>query len=598
MDQRDGRPGDLPPGTTPTVPTLGELRAVNEQLLIAGLREQELAAVLEGERASLAAILACIPDGVMVVDPQGQPVLTNAAYTRMSEQSAAGTVLEGLDGQPLPPGEAPWSHVERGAAFTLQFSATTAGTRRWFEARGQPIAPGATAGAVIVIRDISVHKGLEQALHHQALHDPLTGVPNRSLFHDRLAGAVRAAARARGPLAVLLLDVDHFKEINDTHGHQVGDGLLQELAARLTQVLRASDTVARLGGDEFALLLPGTDQAGAVETAGKIRAGVTRSITVEGQVLHVTVSIGIALATDGRAEPRTLLREADMAMYAAKRTGSGHALYDARQHGGPTSRRRGDELSAAIQAGRLVVYYQPQVSVGGAGDAPSGQIVGMEALVRWAHPERGLLLPEDFIPLAEGTGLIIPLLARVLEDALRQCALWQRAAGPLTMSVNLSMANLHDPNLRAMVAAALARHGLPATLLRLELTESMVMADPATSIRVLEGLRSLGVHVVIDDFGTGYSSLAYLTRVPADELKIDRSFLRQGSANDAAVVRAISALGHGLGMRVVAEGVEDRQTYALVERLGCDAAQGYYVSWPLPAATLDPRLSAQDRWVT
>jgi len=186
----------------------------------------------------------------------------------------------------------------------------------------------------------------------------------------------------------------------------------------------------------------------------------------------------------------------------------------------------------------------------------------------------------------------------VLEEALRQCALWQRAAGPLTMSVNLSMANLHDPNLRAMVAAALARHGLPATLLRLELTESMVMADPATSIRVLEGLRSLGVHVVIDDFGTGYSSLAYLTRVPADELKIDRSFLRQGSANDAAVVRAISALGHGLGMRVVAEGVEDRQTYALVERLGCDAAQGYYVSWPLPAATLDPRLSAQDRWVT
>jgi len=580
----------------PAVPAVVELREVNERLLIAGLREQELAAALEGERAQLAVILTSIGDAVLVVDRDGHPVLTNAAYARMMETLAVVPALETADGQPLTHEDAPWGRAAGGDAFAVEFGAVAAdGTRRWWEARGRPIshAPGASAmGSVVIIRDISVRKGLEGALQHQALHDALTGLPNRTLLHDRLDQALRSAQRGAEPPALLLLDLDHFKEINDTHGHQAGDRLLQEVAARLTRTVRGSDTVARLGGDEFAILLPETGRAGAVEVAGAIRAGLTPVIMVEEQGLHVAVSIGIAFAAGRDTDAQLLLRHADVAMYDAKRTRSGHAIYSvARDQHNRSALALASELGAAIAVGQLVVHYQPKLRLGPSLDATGaigleeGRIDGVEALVRWVHPERGLILPDDFIPLAERTGLIIPLTTWVLEAALRQARTWRRAGQTLSLAVNLSMANLRDPDLPDTITRLLTQYAFPATMLRLELTESMIMADPSGSAAALARLVDLGAHSAIDDFGTGYSSLAYLKRLPVDEIKIDRSFVEHASAvaTDAAIIQAIVTLGHGLGMRIVAEGVEDQATLDLVERLGCDAVQGHHVSPPLAA---------------
>ena len=579
--------------TTPRVPTLEDLREVNEGLLLAGLREQELVVLLEDERAQLAVILDSIEDALLVVDPQGQPVLVNAAYTHLMRSPTGTPVLEGSGGEPLPSGDDLASRVARGEAFALDFSILApAGTRTWYEARGRPITSAAgPRGVVVVIRDISARHERETALHHQALHDTLTGLPNRTLFYDRLDQAVRAARRTHTPIAVLLLDVDHFKEVNDTHGHLAGDQLLQEVATRLTQVVRASDTVARLGGDEFVVLLPNTDHAGIEEIVDKICAHMVPAIPLEGVALQVVVSIGSALAAGGHAEAQALLRQADAAMYAAKHRRNAPTR-SAQDHRGPPGITAAAELGAAIAVGDLVVHYQPQVGLAGARDAAEGSLVGVEALVRWAHPARGLLLPPAFILLAERSGLIVPLLAWVLEEALTHCALWAQTGRGLALSVNLSLANLQDPALPDTIADVLARHGFPATLLRLELTESMVMTDPGASARVLTTLRDLGVHVALDNFGTGVSSLAYLTRLPVDELKIDRSFLRGTDAPGAAVIQAIVTLGHELGMRVVAQGVETRETYRQVEQLGCDAAQGYYVGWPLSAAAFDRQMAA------
>jgi len=601
MTEREGSP-DGPPrehwAAVSAVSAVVELRDVNERLLIAGLREQELAAALEGERAQLAVILASIGDAVLVVDRDGHPVLTNAAYARMMETLAVVPALETADGQPLTHEDAPWDRAAGGDAFAVEFGAVAAdGTRRWWEARGRPIshAPGASAmGSVVIIRDISVRKGLEGALQHQALLDALTGLPNRTLLHDRLDQALRSAQRGAEPPALLLLDLDHFKEINDTHGHQAGDRLLQEVAARLTRTVRGSDTVARLGGDEFAILLPETGRAGAVEVAGAIRAGLTPVIMVEEQGLHVAVSIGIAFAAGRDMDAQLLLRHADVAMYDAKRTRSGHAIYSVArdQHNrSALALALASELGTAIAVGQLVVHYQPKLRLGpspdatDATDAGQGRIDGVEALVRWVHPERGLILPDDFIPLAERTGLITPLTTWVLEAALRQARTWRRAGQTLSLAVNLSMANLRDPDLPDTIARLLARYAFPATLLRLELTESMIMADAPGSAAALARLVGLGAHSAIDDFGTGYSSLAYLKRLSVDEIKIDRSFVEHASAEatDEAIIRAIVTLGHGLGMRIVAEGVEDQATLDLVERLGCDAVQGHHVSPPLAA---------------
>jgi len=451
------------------------------------------------------------------------------------------------------------------------------------EARLVRDAAGAPQRLIGTALDVTARHEMEEALRHQTRHDALTGLPNRALLHERVAAALGDAPNAPGPLALLLLDLDRFKEVNDTFGHEQGDDLLRAVADRLRGAVRSGDTVARLGGDEFAVLLPGADVAGAARVAADIRAALDTPLRVEGQALQVGVSVGIALGPVHGADGPTLLRHADVAMYAAKHGRMGHAVYEqAWDRQGAERLARIGELRAAIEEGALLLHYQPQV------DLASGRVRGVEALVRWPHPERGLIPPDAFIPLAEQTGLIAPLTEWVLAEAIRQCREWQRAGVPLTISVNLSMWNLHDPALPDRVAALLREHDVRPAWLRLELTESALMVDTARTMDVLTRLAALGVRLAVDDFGSGYSSLAYLKRLPVDELKIDKGFVRElaTDATDAAIVASTVALGHALGLRVVAEGIEDRAACDRLAGMGCDVAQGYYLSRPLPADAL------------
>ena len=428
--------------------------------------------------------------------------------------------------------------------------------------------------------------GAADALQHQALHDALTELPNRALLHDRLAHTLHLVERGASSLALLLLDLDRFKVINDTLGHQAGDALLQQVAARMRNAVRSSDTVARLGGDEFALLLPGADRDGAVRATQTLLAALVAPMMLEGQTVHVGASVGIALAPAQGCEATALLRHADVAMYVAKRGGSGYAVYDARHDGyNAGSLMREAELRQALATNELVLHYQPTV------DLRTGHTTGVEALVRWAHPTHGLLAPDQFIPLAEQTGLIVPVTRWVLDQALAQQATWARVGHPLEVAVNLSVRTLHDEHLPDTLAWLVRRSAIAPERVMLEITESVLMADPAQALAVLTRLSALGVRVAIDDFGTGYSSLAYLKQLPVDAVKIDKSFVQHMGAaeatKDTAIVRSIIELGHNLGLVVVAEGVEDEGAWAQVRALGGDVAQGYYMSRPLPVPSLD-----------
>ena len=456
---------------------------------------------------------------------------------------------------------------------------------------------GGRAAALVLAQDITERQRMEEELRHQALHDALTGLPNRALLQDRLNQALRTASRlpsrgTPGPLALLLLDLDRFKEVNDTLGHHRGDLLLRHVAERLCATLRDSDTVARLGGDEFAVLLPATDHTGAHAAAEKIAAALALPFDVENLPLHVGVSIGIALAPAHGEDAETLLRHADVAMYIAKREGETWAVYaPERDAYTPDRLALTADLRRAIADGDLLLHYQPKV------DLATKRITGVEALVRWTHPARGPIPPDGFIPLAERTGLIAPLTRWVLGAALLQAGHWRRAGLHLDMSINLSMVDLRDPGLPDALERLLRAHAVPPTAVRLEVTESALMTDPACTQAVLVRLAALGVGLSVDDYGTGYSSLAYLKRLPVDELKIDRSFVRHMAADaaDAAIVSSTIGLGHALGLRVVAEGVEDRETWTLLADAGCDTAQGYYLARPLPAADVE-RWARETSW--
>jgi diguanylate cyclase (GGDEF)-like protein len=417
---------------------------------------------------------------------------------------------------------------------------------------------------------------------HAARHDALTGLPNRTLYTERL----EAALTVRGAvLSVLLLDLDRFKEVNDTLGHHYGDELLVQVAARLTGEVRAGDTVARLSGDEFAVLLPGADVDRARGLAGRLQERLHQSFAVRDVTVDVEASIGIAVRDPQTVAADELLRAADIAMYAAKDAKNGAVVYEPAATAAPPSRLLllGDLRRALSEVGELVLYYQPKVDLG------SGQLCGVEALVRWNHPTRGLVAPGEFVPMAENTGLINLLTTHVLGLAVAQAAAWRAAGAELPVAVNLSPRCLTDPSLRDRVEALLVQHRLPAGLLRLEVTESAVMANPALATATLRGLHRLGVRLSIDDYGTGYSSMAYLRQLPVDELKIDRSFVvnLSGTADDDAVlVRSAVDLGHNLGMTVVAEGVEHAGQVAVLRRLGCDIAQGFHYARPEPPERL------------
>jgi len=464
------------------------------------------------------------------------------------------------------------------------------GTEFWVEFSIVPVmnAQGWYTHWVSVQRDITTRKQID-SLRHQAMHDALTELPNRVLLQERLTRALQPTASGVAPVALLLLDLDRFKEINDTLGHHVGDQLLQRVGPRVLELLRATDTMARLGGDEFAVLLPGGGEDAARALASDILAALTVPFTLEGQSLDVGVSIGIALASAHGADAATLLRRADVAMYVAKRGHLGYAVYDPAQDGNsPLRLSLMGELRAAIARDDLLLHYQPKL------DHTTGRVSSVEALLRWPHPVHGLIAPDQFIPLAEQTGLIAPLTWWVLETALAQCQTWARDGLILGVAVNLSARTLHDLALPARIAALLATYGVPAGLLTLEVTESALMADPTRALNVLTQLAEQGVCLAIDDFGTGYSSLAYLKRLPVHQLKIDRSFIQhlvEGGA-DAAIVASTIGLGHHLGLRVVAEGVETPEAWQLLVASGCDVSQGYHLSRPVTATELERWLRA------
>ncbi len=444
--------------------------------------------------------------------------------------------------------------------------------------------------SVVVGRDVSERSRAQQILERQSLYDTLTGVANRTLLLDRLGQALLVAKRHGTNVGFVVMDIDNFKEVNNTAGHRVGDLLLAEVALRVQSRLRDTDTVARLGGDEFGLVLPGIDATGAIIVAKKILKVLERPCVAEGQAFDVAVSLGLALFPEHGEDRDALLRNADVAMYAAKKAGNGFSVYASEQDRHSAARLAlAAGLRGAIERQEFELHYQPEVSL------RTGQVRCVEALVRWRHPRRGLLPPGEFIPIAERTGLVKPLTELVLAKALRDCAAWQAAGRELHVAVNLSMRNLLDPQLPDLIAALLAESGAPAPRLGLEITENVLMADPDRVLATLLRLREMGVRLSIDDFGTGYSSLAYLHRLPVNELKIDRSFVMSihKDSSSVAIVRTIIDLAHTLKCEVVAEGVEDKEGMDLLTALGCDMAQGYYLARPAPARQLEHWLDGQ-----
>jgi diguanylate cyclase (GGDEF)-like protein/PAS domain S-box-containing protein len=494
------------------------------------------------------------------------PVLSEATIFERREAAAEAGLVSGVG---IPVG------TETSVHGILEF---------FSRARHEPDAPlqDALLGIAAQVGQFLERRQVEITLAHQSMHDELTGLPNRLVFGDRVQQALLLAPRENQPFSVLLIDLDHFKEINDTFGHPYGDELLRHVAGRLGNILRESDTIARLGGDEFGLLLPGVDALGATVVASKLREVLAARFEVRGLELEADASVGIVVYPEHGDEASLLLQRADVAMYQAKRDGTGFAIYVPEND--PHSRERHaliGQLRRAIEESQLVLHFQPIVT------PATGTVTGAEALLRWHHPVRGMVQPAEFIGLAERTGLIQQITVWVLEQALRQCVAWRDEEGlDVSVHVNLSARNLHDYAMVDTIAGAIGGLGAENISLGVEITETTVMADPDRARDILLRLHDMCVKISIDDFGTGYSSLAYLRALPVDEVKIDRTFVGDmvRSDSDKNIVRATIDLAHDLGLKVVAEGVEDLETADMLHGMGCDRLQGFYVSHPLSAA--------------
>ncbi|MDP1664159.1 MAG: EAL domain-containing protein [Methylobacter sp.] len=438
-----------------------------------------------------------------------------------------------------------------------------------------------TIGMLGIYEDITEQKCTEERIHYLANFDPLTGLPNRTQLNDHLNYALSLAKRSNGHLALMFLDLDHFKDINDSLGHSIGDALLIELAKRLRLVLRTEDTVTRLGGDEFILLLPGVDAIGAVHVAQKLLDAIAESYWVELYDLALTASIGIALYPEDGGDLETLSKNADTAMYRAKQEGRQCYRFFTQEMQARSARNLQlvNALHHALERNQLQVYYQPQVAM------QDGHVIGAEALLRWQHPELGMVSPAEFIPVAEGSGLILPIGEWVLRCAVRQAKAWMdEGFGPLVMAVNLSAVQFRHPDLPELVTRILDEEGLPPEYLELELTEGVAMHNPQGAIAVMNNLHERGIRMSIDDFGTGYSSLSYLKKFKVYKLKIDQSFVRDISTDseDKVIVSAIINLAKSLGLKTIAEGVETAGQMAFLREQGCDEMQGYLFSKPVP----------------
>jgi len=557
----------------------------------------------------LAAIYDAMACGVVVRSASGAVVFANAAAKRIFGRPP--DELEGRetpgedrrireDGTTMPDNEVPNVAAQaRGEPIrnVMMGMVRADGYVRWLLVDAVPIkdAFGRVREVVSSFTDVTDRMKAEHELERQALHDTLTGLPNRSLLLDRLEQALRTARRLATPLALLVMDLDRFKEINDAFGHRAGDLLIGEVALRLSADLRDTDTVARLGGDEFAMILPGADEGAAGHVAQKIIAALQRPFDIDGVAHEVAISIGIAVSPQHGDDVETLMRRADMAMYVAKTTPGGSAVYAEQQDPeGSNQLALMAELRQTLETDQLQVVYQPIVGFN------EGEAIRVEALARWRHPERGLIAPGEFIPLAERSGLVKSLFSHVLAMTLAQCATWRQANLPVQAAVNLSIRNLLDPELPRIVGQALDRAGIPPESLAFEITESMLMLEPNRVLRTLAELRDLGVQLAIDDFGVGYSSLAYLQRLPAYAVKIDRSFVSRMTRDrgSSEIVKLITNLGHALGMKVVAEGIEDQATYDACAAVGCDSAQGFFVGRPMVATAIPAWLALGHRTTT
>ena len=465
----------------------------------------------------------------------------------------------------------------------LQYRITGA-TERYLESDANPVrgASGAVSQLVLVSRDVTERKEMEAYVVQQSFHDSLTGLPNRLLLMDRLTQATAHRGLRPTPLAVLFMDLDHFKEVNDSLGHAAGDRLLQDVAERIASCVREADTVARVGGDEFVIMLVDlADLSDAALVADKMIATISASCQIEGSELHVTPSIGLAMFPSDGGDPDTLLRNADVAMYHAKRDGGGRYAFFAPEMQEAASRRLalGTALQRAIRGDEFLMYYQPKISTA------NGSICGFESLIRWPQADGSWIAPSLFIPVAEQTGRIEPIGAWAIRQVTGQLQRWRElGVDNVPIAVNVSAIQFQRENVARSLADAANQAGVPPSLLEVELTESGVMSNPSQAIATLHEIHALGMTIAIDDFGTGYSSLAYLKRFPIDKLKIDASFVRDmvSDPNGAAIVRAIIGLAHVLNMTVIAEGVETAEQSAFLVAHGCEELQGFYFSEAVP----------------
>ncbi|HYC45411.1 MAG TPA: EAL domain-containing protein [Burkholderiales bacterium] len=528
------------------------------------------------------------PDAICI-ESDGRITFANTASVRLFGAADA----EDLVGKPLVellPGAA---HVR---ALTDQHSALEQKLRRLdgstvdIELVAAPLKSEGNVSAQLVMRDITERKKAEERLNHLANYDPLTGLPNRALFRDRIGHALARAKRQELLMAVMLIDLDHFKEINDTLGHSKGDQVLQALTGVLRSCIRDTDTLARLAGDEFSIIVEHVRHVDdAVVVADKIISALSKPLVIDGQEIFVTVSIGIAMFPFSADSIEQLVQAADIALYRVKDQGrNGYEFYSPEMNADAAERLQIENLlRRAIERDEFSVQYQPKIAVHG------GRVTGVEALLRWRSAELGFVPPDRFIPLAEKTGLIVPIGEWILRKACAQARAWQvQGLPPIVVSVNLSARQFRQPKLADMVASVLRETGLQAQYLELEITESLMMTEKDHAIVTVDELHALGVQISVDDFGTGYSNLAYLKRFPVQKLKVDKSFVQDATsdAEDSKIVAAVVALAKSMDLAVVAEGVETAEQLQLLAHLGCDEYQGYFFSEPLSAPDLEPLL--------
>jgi len=562
----------------------------------------------EKERAQVT--LDSIGDAVICTDIEGNLTFLNLVAERLtgwSQSEAEGKPIAGVFQIVDPstrrtianPMEAAVSQDRTGHLPVNCLLTSRDGSEFFIEDTVAPIHDneGKVTGSVIVFRDVTHARALAQKVVHAAEHDFLTGLPNRILLSDRLGKAIAMARRHEGLVAVLFLDLDGFKHINDSLGHPAGDKLLRSVAKRVSECIRSPDTVSRQGGDEFIALLEELFQPeDAANAARRILRAVAETHSINGHELHVTASIGVSIYPDDGLDAETLIKNADTAMYQAKESGrQGYKFFKPEMNLRAVNRQSIEEdLRQALKRNELTLHYQPKI------DLKTGAITGAEALLRWTHPSRGSVPPSLFIPIAEDTGIILPIGAWVLREACTQAKAWAAAGMPAaTMAVNVSAVQFRNADFLKDLFAILSETGLDPSLLELEVTESVLMKDPELAAPILKSLREGGIQVSVDDFGTGYSSLSYLQQFPIDALKIDQSFVRRIADNpdETAIVSAIIAMGQSMHLRVIAEGVETLEDLTFLKAHTCDEAQGYYFSRPVPAEEFARLIASQAPWL-